>query len=156
LIKNSPIPGTHCWAVDSYHDPLPEGLADRTPAVIISWHEFRGDIRDASGKVWNLNLVQLDAGYSCYLDGVCRDENHPEHIAYLYGCLARYHGDPDPSRFESDISRTRWVLERNGHDPDAPAQNLKAPRATGTPIPKRLPSPMAPMRPQDAPRRMRS
>ena len=168
MIGAFPIPGNRCWANFCGSYGLPKGLADRTPLLILDWCEFRGRFRDESGMIWELCRVQIDTGFSFYLDGEEFHESHPRCAAYLRHSVEKQarilresldDWKHATSRFdcEGQLSRTRWYLERNGYDPDTPLPPGPIPKATATPKGRSASNPRMPIRNTgDSPRRMNS
>lgn len=165
MIGNHPIPGARCWANFCGSYGLPDGLEDRTPLVVVAWSEFTGTALDAGGKLWSLNRVQIDTGFSYYLDGLLCLEDSPTAVEYLRHVVRRLKaklastggaGRYDRHNLEEKLSRARWYLERNGNDTDVPPSG-PAPRLAGGSPPSTQPNPRLPVRQgQSEPRRMRS
>ena len=124
MIGCHPIPGKRCWAHFCGSYGLPNGLEPRTPLVVIEGEGFSSKLLDGQGGLSVLNRVQIDAGFSFYLDGEEFHESHPKCTVYLRHNIQKLEGilrvrledwGRDVYRFayQEDLSQTGWYLERN-------------------------------------------
>ncbi len=121
-------------------------------------------VRNQQGQVWDLPRINVDSGHSMYLDGELMGEQHPKFAEYFRHALLQLETEEGSnSRVKADrqwmISNWRWLLERNGFDPDETPKG-ECPVSTGGPKRSSTGSPRVPVRtqarPETPPRRMNS
>lgn len=146
--------GQRCWLRDVTAYPLPRGLLDRSLATVIAVDGHRVIVRDEQGHEFDLPRINIDSGYILFLDGASVRESHPKFAAYFRHALSEIAQKTNPMiNKEELVSHWRWLLERNGFDPDEPVRAGPPPRIGSPPTS----SPRSPRSPQnEQPRRMRS
>lgn len=141
MVKVSPNPGVQGWACECVGYPLPDGLSERTPLTVTRRDGFDVRAKDADGREWALFLTTIDTGYFWMLGDRQIHESSPVAAEFLRHQLAEIARDleTDADSFsgrEDGLlafqASTRWMLERNGHDPDESPKGEK-PRLTGLP-----------------------
>jgi hypothetical protein len=155
LFQEFPYVGQKCWVQTVIGYPLPAGLEDRDPVTVIEVSKQRVVVRNRDRQEFDLPRISLDSGYALILDGERIGEHHPKFAAYFRHALQELEAKPE--RFtgcESDrlaqISKWRWLLVRNGFDPDAPVPPFPRPQLGSPPTAPSLGSR------SDGPRRMNS
>lgn len=140
MISERPYNGQHCWAKAVSHYPLPDGLKPRTPLRVLEVIYFEVRAVDDEGREWELCTINVDAGQVAYLDDERCHESHPKFAAYYRDWLEvlreRLEAVSEFTAWRRDdiqaqISDIRWILQRNGYDPDGPLPSTAPPKATG-------------------------
>lgn len=164
MFQEFPYVGQKCWVRTVIGYPLPTGLEDRDVVTVIEVRPQRVVVRNRQRKEWDLPSISVDSGHSMFLDGELVGEHHPKFAEYFRHALLEIErkrsstagSGPDQSDRTADW---RWLLERNGFDPDEPP-NGECPKESGgakgsLPPPSRLPVRARP-EPESSPRRMNS
>lgn len=142
MITERPRVGQRCWAKQVQSYPLPDGLAARTALTVLEVVYFEVKAVDEAGKVWEVCTIHLDGGQVAWLDGERCHESDAKFALYLRHWLEELKDRLEATRdfqawrrgdIQDRISEVRWLLERNGFDPDGPLPREAAPRATGEP-----------------------
>lgn len=114
-------PGGRAWARLSRSVPLPDGLPDRAAVTIVATDHPYYTVADASGRTFQLQWTQLDAGADyCGPAGNWLPEEHPKVRAALQQELDRHLATPPAPGASVTALTTReeyrdqlqWVLER--------------------------------------------
>ena len=133
MFQEFPYVGQKCWVHTVIGYPLPAGLEDRDPVTVIEVGNQRVVVRSRHRQEWDLPRISVDSGHSVILDGERVGEHHPKFAAYFRRALheleakrGRFTGS-ESDRLEQ-ISKWRWLLERNGFDPDAPIPSCPGPQ----------------------------
>ena len=155
MFQEFPYVGQKCWVQTVIGYPLPAGLEYRDPVTVIEVSKQRVVVRNRHRQEFDLPRISLDSGYALILDGERVGEHHPKFAAYFRHALQELEAKRE--RFtgsESDrlaqISKWRWLLDRNGFDPDAPVPPYPSPQLGSPPT-----APSLGIR-SDRPRRMNS
>lgn len=135
IFQEFPYIGQKCWVQTVIGYPLPAGLEDRDSVTVIDVGAQRIVVRNRQRLEWDLPRISLDTGRSMYLDGELVGEHHPKFAEYIrHALLALDRERETAAGTESDcqerISDWRWLLERNGFDPDEPPKG-ECPQNTG-------------------------
>lgn len=113
--------------------PLPVGLEERDPVTLIKVGNQRVVVRNRHRQEWDIPRISVDTGYSVILNGQRVGEHHPKFAAYFRYALHELEANRGPltgseSDRQAQISKWRWLLERNGYDPDAPLPPCSGPQ----------------------------
>lgn len=124
-----PRVGQWCWAIEAPGSLLPAGLADRTPVRILrpagagclETHR----VEDEARRPWRLPRVNTDAGYCLWIAGRRVYEGAEEFGDHLFRIIdearsAVANSPEDDAARARLIDHWRWLLERNGWNPDGP------------------------------------
>lgn len=164
MFQEFPYVGQKCWVQTVIGYPLPAGLEDRDLVTVVEVSAQRVVVRNRHRQECDLPRISVDSGHSVILDGERVGEHHPKFAAHFRRALHEL--EAKRGRFtgsEADrlaqISKWRWLLERNGFDPDAPPkrecpekiESWKGPSGPGSRRPVRSQGP-----PESSPRRMNS
>lgn len=133
MFQELPYVGQKCWVQAVIEHPLPAGLEDRDSVTVIEVSARRVVVRNRHRQEWNLPKFNVDSGHSVILDGERVGEHHPKFAAHFRRAVNEL--ETGRRRFvgsESDrlakISGWRWLLQRNGFDPDAPLPESPTPK----------------------------
>jgi hypothetical protein len=108
---------------------LPAGLDDRTAVSITTVDLPFVSVKDGTGQEWHLTRRQLDCGaYYCTPSGKWLHESKPRALSAVRHWLRRHLACAEARRdhaWEEKAAKLRWILQRNGADPDgtAPREN---------------------------------
>ena len=133
IFQEFPYVGQNCWVHTVIGYPLPARLEDRDPVTVIEAGNQRVVVRNRHRQEWDIPRINVDTGYSVFLDGQRVGEHHPKFAAFFRHALheleakrGRFTGSE--SDRQAQISKWRWNLERNGYDPDAPVRRCPSPQ----------------------------
>jgi len=120
---NPPKPGARGWISRADPYPLPHGLGDRWPVTVLAVGPKWCAVETQDGCQWVVESRHLDCGlrYDICGNGSRTPEHHPAVLDYLESYLTELRQNPwqatiDNHRFDL-ISRTVWILRRNGREP---------------------------------------
>jgi len=114
-----PRPGRCGWALQSTFHPLPAGLPERSPVLILAVNRNHVTAKDAAGHVWQLECGQVDGGRFCRTPGGgWIHESKARARAIICEQLQRHLASPRPSgeagqRWDETASQLYWIVQRN-------------------------------------------